>query len=96
MTSLKVDTLSVDVNKDTPNSAPASGLTGWVTETELASHLRISRRHLNNLRKCGLPHILLGSSVRFDLQEVEQFVRSRRRLSAHVERQKRRAALRSD
>ena len=66
---------------------------GWVTETQLANHLKISRRHLHNLRLAGLPHILLGSSVRFDLAEVETFIRSKRHLSAHVERQQRRATL---
>lgn len=66
---------------------------GWVTETQLAQHLQISRRHLHNLRLAGMPHIQLGSSIRFDLAEVEAFIRSRRRLSAHVQRQQRRAAL---
>ena len=66
---------------------------GWITEAQLADHLKISRRHLHNLRLTGLPHILLGSSVRFDLAEVEAFIRSKRRLSAHVERQQRHATL---
>ena len=35
----------------------------------------------------------LGSSVRFDLAEVEAFIRSKRRLLAHVERQQRRATI---
>ena len=66
---------------------------GWITEAQLADHLKISRRHLHNLRLAGMPHILLGSSVRFDLAEVEAFIRSKRRLSAHVERQQQRAAM---
>jgi hypothetical protein len=78
------------VNNDTPtsNSAPQ-----WITEQELSEHLQVSTRHLINLRKCGLPFIQLGSSVRYDLAEVEQFIRSKRRLSSHVERQQRRKAL---
>ena len=67
--------------------------TGWMTLAQLADHLKISRRHLHNLRLAGMPHILLGSSVRFDLAEVEAFIRSKRRLSAHVQRQQERARL---
>jgi len=65
----------------------------WITEKQLSEHLQISVRHLINLRKAGLPYIQLGSVVRYDLEEVEAFVRSKRHLSAHVERQKRRATL---
>ena len=79
------------MNHDASSSAPP----GWVTEKELALHLRISVRHLVNLRKSGLPFIQLGSAVRYDMSEVEAFIRTNRRLSSHVERQKRRAALRS-
>jgi hypothetical protein len=76
------------VNTDAPTpTAP------WLTEQQLAEHLQISPRHLINLRKAGLPFIQLGSSVRYDLSEVEQFVRSKRRLSSHVERQQRRKTL---
>jgi hypothetical protein len=79
----------VGVNdQPTSNNAP-----GWITEEQLAAHLQISTRHLINLRKAGLPFIQLGASVRYDLAEVEAFVRSRRRLSSHVERQQRRKAL---
>jgi len=79
------------MNQDASSSNPAA----WITEKELARHLHISIRHLVNLRKRGLPHIQLGSAVRYSLPEVEEYVRSQRRLSSHVERQKRRAALRS-
>ena len=65
----------------------------WITEQQLAEHLQVSTRHLINLRKAGLPFIQLGSTVRYDLAEVEAFIRSRRRLSSHVERQKRRKIL---
>jgi hypothetical protein len=66
---------------------------GWVSEKELARHLHISLRHLVNLRRRGLPYIALGKCVRYDLAEVEAFIRANRRLASHVERQKRRAAL---
>ena len=72
----------------TSNSAP-----GWVTEQQLSEYLQVSTRHLINLRKCGLPFIQLGSTVRYDLREVEAYLRTNRRLSSHVARQQRRKAL---
>ena len=62
----------------------------WLSERQLADHLQISVRHLHNLRQAGLPHILLGSTVRYDLVEVEAFIRTKRRLTSHIERQQRR------
>lgn len=64
-----------------------------LTEKELSGHIKVSVRHLVNLRKRGLPHFLLGSVVRYDLAEVTEYLKTNRRLSSHVERQKRRAAL---
>ena len=66
---------------------------GWITEKELARHLGISARHLINLRRGGLPYLALGKAIRYDLREVEQFIRTRRRLASHVVRQQRRKAL---
>ena len=77
------------MNIETSSNTPS----GWMTLAQLADHLKISRRHLHNLRLAGMPNILLGSSVRFDLTEVEAFIRSKRRLSAHVQRQQQRAIL---
>ena len=72
----------------------ASTQTGqWITEKALSDHLQVSVRHLVNLRKRGLPHIFLGAVVRYDLAEVTEYLKTNRRLSSHVERQKRRAAL---
>jgi hypothetical protein len=76
------------VNTDASNATPV-----WLTEKQLAEHLQISPRHLINLRKAGLPFAQLGSSVRYDLAEVEAFIRGKRRLSSHIERQRRRKAL---
>ena len=78
------------MNNDTPasNSAPQ-----WITEQQLAEHLQVSTRHLINLRKRGLPFVQLGSSVRYSLPEVEEYLRTNRRLSSHIERQRRRKAL---
>ena len=77
------------MNTDTPTS---NAVPGWVTEQQLAEHLQVSTRHLINLRKGGTLVIQLGSSGRYDLEEVEQFIRGKRRLSSHVERQRRRKA----
>ena len=65
----------------------------WLTEKELSEHLRISTRHLINLRKAGLPYIQLGAVVRYDMGEVLAYLKTNRRLSSHVERQKRRAQI---
>ena len=85
----RVDIASIGMNStNTPNaSAPL------LTEKELAAHLRISLRHLCNLRRAGMPYIQLGSSIRYDLGEVQAYLKTNRRLSSHVERQKRRAAI---
>lgn len=80
------------MNNDTP-SLSASPVPWLITEQQLSERLQVSTRHLINLRKCGLPFIQLGSSVRYDVREVEEFIRGRRRLSSHIERQRRRKAL---
>lgn len=67
----------------------------WLTEKEMAARLSISARHLINLRKAGLPYIQLGASVRYDLDEVIKYLQTNRRLSSHVERQKRNIGRRS-
>ena len=77
----------MNTTETTPPTAP------WITEAQLAEHLQVSVRHLINLRKAGLPHVQLGVTVRYDLAEVEAYMRTNRRLSSHVERQKRKAAL---
>jgi hypothetical protein len=77
---LAVDTACMGVNsKPTPQSQK------WITEKELARHLHVSQRHLVNLRKNGLPHILLGASVRYNLEEIEAYLCGTRRISSNVE-----------
>ena len=78
---LQVDTANLGVNTISTLPDPSR----WLTQAQLAQHLRVSQRHLHNIRLAGLPHILLGSSVRFDLGEVEAFLRSRRRISTNVQ-----------
>lgn len=75
-------------------SEPEPCKTGeWLTEQQLADHLHVSIRHLANLRKAGLPYVQLGASVRYRLGEVEACLASKRRLSSHVERKRRQAAV---
>lgn len=73
---------------------PEATISGeWLTEQQLADHLLVSVRHLANLRKAGLPYIQLGSSVRYKLAEVEAYLSGNRRLSSHVQRKRRQAAV---
>ncbi|MEI6035974.1 MAG: helix-turn-helix domain-containing protein [Verrucomicrobiae bacterium] len=65
----------------------------WLTEQQLADHLHVSVRHMANLRKRGLPFVQLGSSVRYKLAEIEDYLCGNRRLSSHVERKRRQANL---
>ncbi len=81
---LAVDTACVGMNSETPLQSQQ-----WLTEKELARHLNVSQRHLVNLRKTGIPHILLGASVRYKLAEIEAYLCGNRRLSSHVERKRR-------
>jgi phage terminase Nu1 subunit (DNA packaging protein) len=64
-----------------------------LTEPQLAELWQCSVRHLANLRLAGLPFLQIGASVRYDLTEVTDYLRTNRRFAAHVSRQKRRAAL---
>lgn len=75
------------------NNPEATKSGEWLTEQQLADHLHVSVRHLSNLRKAGLPYIQLGSSVRYKLAEVEAYLCGNRRLSSHVQRKRRQAAM---
>jgi phage terminase Nu1 subunit (DNA packaging protein) len=74
---------------NTPACSPSRQ---WLTEKELADLLKISTRHLINLRKAGLPYFRLGAVVRYDLVEVIGYLKTHRLLCSHFERQQRRAA----
>lgn len=54
----------------------------WLTEPELAKLLKVSVRHLINLRKVGLPHFQLGSVVRYDIVEVIGYLKVNRKLTS--------------
>ncbi len=59
----------------------------WTTE-EVAGFLRISIKTIFNLRKTGLPYLQLGGAVRFDSQEVRDYLLKNRHLTSHHLRQK--------
>jgi hypothetical protein len=56
----------------------------WLTEPELADLLKISVRHLINLRKAGLPCFLLGAVVRYDIVEVIGYLKTHRHLASRT------------
>jgi hypothetical protein len=47
--------------------------------SDLQRNLQLSRRSIHNLRKRGLPTIVLGRSVRFDPESVKRWLRSKER-----------------
>ena len=49
-----------------------------LTRKELATVWRVSMRHVDNLRREGMPCILVGESPRFLLSAVEPWLRGRR------------------
>lgn len=55
----------------------------WLTGPQMAGHLQISLRHLIRLRESGLPHVKLGTAIRYKAAEVEQYLSDRRHLPAH-------------
>ena len=75
---------------------PAAGSRAGATTAQVAQRFVVSPETVRRWARSGrVPAFRAGFLLRFDLQEVEAFVRANRRLSSHVERQKRRAALRS-
>lgn len=49
-----------------------------VDKQSLAQQLGCSAAHIDNLRKCGLPTVSLGQSVRFETDKVLEWLRARR------------------
>jgi excisionase family DNA binding protein len=49
----------------------------WSTP-ELANYLGCSDRQVYNLRKSGLPFVLVGGLVRFDAQQVQLWIRTQK------------------
>lgn len=51
-------------------STPAKARPTYVSPADLARDLNVSRRHVDRLRKKGLPYILVGTSVRIPLERA--------------------------
>lgn len=49
----------------------------WTLE-DVAAHMRCTPRHIQNLVKTGLPHFKIGRLVRFDPEEVRQYLAKQR------------------
>ena len=66
-----------------PAHLAAQGTTeseGWVGQTQVAEHLRISRRTLYDWMQKGIiPHVPLGRGVRFRLSDVDEAMKRRSR-----------------
>jgi hypothetical protein len=50
------------------------------TCAEVAAFLRCTPRHVHNLQRSGLPHLYLGSLLRFDPTEVRAYLLKHRRV----------------
>ena len=61
----------------------------WTNE-DVAAFFRCTVRHVQNLQKQGLPYVHLGRLVRFDPEEIREFVRQNRNLKVRGVRRVRR------
>ncbi len=70
----------------TPPETPEADSDLWTT-TRVAKYLHVSLKTVFNLRKKGLPYVQVGGAVRFDPQEIKDYLINSRRLSSHRLRQ---------
>jgi hypothetical protein len=54
-----------------------TGKARWMTKQQLAEHLRVTRRWIEAQQAVGLPHLHTPSMNRYQLIEVEEWLRSR-------------------
>jgi excisionase family DNA binding protein len=71
-----------DANQPPP--APDDNL--WKT-SRVAQYLQVSHKTVFVLRGNGLPYVKIGGAVRFDPNEVKEYLINSRRLSLHQLRQ---------
>jgi excisionase family DNA binding protein len=85
-------------NNNTPGHSPVSGEVITPPETleadsdlwttvRVSKYLQVSLKTVFNLRKKGLPYVQVGGAVRFDPQEIKDYLINSRRLSSHRLRQ---------
>ena len=68
------------------NTVALAGLPAILTLKEVASYLRCSERHIQNLTRFGLPHFYLGRLVRFRSAEVLNFLVTHNRIGRSRQR----------
>jgi len=62
---------------DAHTSSPPQATAPKLTRHQLAAHLALSLRYVDELTKRGkLPHFKIGKSIRYDLAEVEVVLRA--------------------
>ena len=67
---------------------PASAPGAKITRHELAQHLRLSLRYVDELTRNGtLPFYKIGKSIRYELAEVETAMRERFHVQAKARKQ---------
>ena len=52
----------------------------WTID-QVASYLGCTPRHVHNLLRAGLPHLYLGRLLRFDPQEIRDYLLKHRRVA---------------
>lgn len=57
----------------------------FLTVEDVAEMLQVTRTTIYNLKKQGLPFIKLGKNIRFDQEDVVDWVRSNRRVEKSEE-----------
>ena len=55
----------------------------FLTVEDVAEMLQVTRTTIYNLKKQGLPFIKLGKNIRFDQEDVVEWVRSNRQVEKH-------------
>jgi hypothetical protein len=51
----------------------------WVTKKELAAHLKMTTRWIEQQQRCGMPFLPCGMANRYTVAEVEAWIRERYR-----------------
>ena len=73
-----VDTVCHGVKTNDHTRQDAPGKRALMTTQELAKFLGCSRRHIDRLRKVGLPDIKVGELVRFSEKDVLEWLERQR------------------
>jgi alkylhydroperoxidase family enzyme len=66
---------------------PADGTAphgGWVTKRELARHLKMTTRWIEQQQSLGMPFLPCGRSNRYNIPEVEAWLREHYRSARHL------------